>query len=1379
MTSPDYRTFVDTLIPGHEAWLAAHPAPSGNEFLDHYVGDVAHSDGLLWMYEAWRAEHGYTRIRPWNGTEALGWTGPAEIPSPGRVLPWLTPTAPPAPEPAGPSLADSFLADGTSTASLQTHFGVGNTNALGGAILTHWNSVRTFGGDIEINVEGTAPYSIRFWGFMKWASTLRNRLLGIPVFPIPIVWDADGVPLSDIEYMDTANRWHTIWHGGAPPCGQVTSDATNNPFAPGQSPFGQFCSRFGLAGEFLKFHRDLLDTYDQWRRRAGMPPVHRWRPSGLHFHEDTINGHAVPETDLSDDPGTEYQQIKDRVQHYNTLQDLADFEEGELHGAGHGAPESDDIADINTNNYSPRFWGWHRWMDYLWEVRQPRLDSLRSVDSTGADLPGALTVVRPAAPNPDLVQPNNALTGATPDGRGSLWIRYRVRPETWGRPIDLTVTAQVFRNSPDLAPVAGLDATTISLNGVAQGADSAATEIQFLGLDADGEGAFAHQAFPGGGTGFKNGRIRITARLVPVGNIPTSFAAGNDQFDYEQHLDVILVKEPTAPQVSLLLNKSSFSVDEIVVNADGNPQSLFANAFLVVVQDPTEPPPALAASAIFADPARTTVSGIFADPSVHPTVNVVDEMGNPVGTMFTVALTDIFKEQPTLADNVSQRVMFRYLAIADVAAVSVLVPNPGDIRYVRLRIAARDRSGNTVSNVMSPDIKLFCDANPYMIDVQGQNPGWLSIDTRVFSVRNSELRFGHRVSTSGSAPQYIQDVIAEFNSGTQDFDSIPADEGQAQLELAPQVAGENVYDFALARVRMRTQSAVPDVRTFFRLFTTAVSNLSFTNVNYPTSGGPAPIALLGRTAPDLEITSIPFFAVPRVETRDSMAGAAAMSAQTDPPNVQTFAVTPPGGETIRYFGAYLDINSDTPRYPAAPVGDGPFPTAQCVSIRNIIRGQHQCMVAEVFYPGDPTEPNSTPGTSDNLAQRNLLIVETANPGVEATHTAQHSFDIVLASRRERDRVQVQEEIRRRFVASFALRESADHAARFAMDERSRATALAARAPSADPIVAGALAGAAPWAWRDVGFDELVFFWNNLPLNSRVEVFLPSMDVEYVLLVRRLRNAPNTVRTIDEHTLSLQVGGATYLPIPNVGIDRVAGLLTVTLPDGIKAGQVYTVDVVQTRAALGMVVGAFRLTIPVGKAPALYAREERILAVFQERLKLTPHESRWYPILRKQVDYLAARAKGLAQEAADECTPDGDKRKGLRARVIVERVRILDVFGPLVHGSGRLALVARVTSAAGRSGATMRLPTSGEYPVQDLPGGYVVEVDREVFRGVVADDLTVEIWSAEPEEHERTCHYRRTFKGKAPSWIGGYGPSDESPDPENVGDWQLWYRIEEI
>jgi len=37
MTSPDYRAFVETLISGHEAWLSAHPAPSGDDFFNHYV----------------------------------------------------------------------------------------------------------------------------------------------------------------------------------------------------------------------------------------------------------------------------------------------------------------------------------------------------------------------------------------------------------------------------------------------------------------------------------------------------------------------------------------------------------------------------------------------------------------------------------------------------------------------------------------------------------------------------------------------------------------------------------------------------------------------------------------------------------------------------------------------------------------------------------------------------------------------------------------------------------------------------------------------------------------------------------------------------------------------------------------------------------------------------------------------------------------------------------------------------------------------------------------------------------------------------------------------------------------------------------------------
>jgi len=1360
MSSPDFRSFVDTLSGDHTAWLTANPSPSGTVWLDHYVGDADHPDGLLWQYEAWRAEHGYTRVRPWNGTEALNRPATADIPSPGRVFPWLSVAS------AGPTFADSFLAEGTTTADLQAHFT--NIDNLGAAIRTHWNSVKGFNSGGEIGDDTYAIYSIRFWGFMKWASVLRNRLQGIPVFAIPIEYDADGVPISDIEYMDTANGWHRIWHLGAA-CAANTVGLN--------SPMGQFCGRINAPGEFLKFHRDILNTYDNWRRRAGMPKVERWKPAGVHFD------HGEP--DVSDVPAVQEAEIVEYGKRFNTLEGMAQHQEGELHGSGHSSTASPEIGDLDTNNYSPRFFAWHRWMDYLWEKRQPRFDSFRPVASDGTDYPGVLTVVRPSAP-PDQIQPNNTLTSLTADGRGSLWIKYNVRPETYGRAINLTITAQVYRNSSDAAPVAVLAATPITVNPVTQGSDSAAVEVQFTGLDA-GEGAFARQNLAGGGVGFKNGRIRITGHLVPVGNVPGSTAtdAPNDEFDHTQHIDIVLVQESRPPIVSTLLNKSAFSYDEVIINANGAAQSAFANAFFVVLQDPTEPAPGFGAASILpqnADPAHTTVSGIFADGSVVPSVQVVDESGNVVNWL-TVVLTDQFKEQPSLHDNASQRVLFRYLAIVDVAAVAALFPNPGVTpRFANLRITARDRAGNTVQNVLSAPIKLFRDANPYMIDVRDENPHWLSIDTRVFSVRQNETKFAHSVAGSGSPTQYITDVINEFNAGTQNFEAIPAEQNQAQLELAPQVSGTNVYNFTLARVRMKTQVAVPDVRVFFRLFTTALSNLSFSGTNYPTSAGALPIALLGRTSPDAEIVSIPFFAAPRVETRDTVAGSASMETQPDPPNVQAFAVTPPGGETVRYFGAYLDINSNTPRYPQAPTGNGPFPGGQCVSIRNILRGQHQCMVAEILYAGDPTSANETPGTSDNLAQRNLLIIETDNPGLEATHTVQHSFDFVLPGRRER--VQIDENVRREQIRERQTRRletdtagAVVHATALTHISGFRTGIVAALARPLETVTT-AVATPGLAAWKHPGFDELLFFWNNLPPDSHVEVYLPSLDVGYIKLLRTLRGAPDTVRILDDNTLSLKPEGVTYLPVPNLGMERIAGLLTVRLPDTIKTGQLYTVDVLQIRAAMGLIIGAFQLMIPVSKAARIYAREARILTVFEERLRLTPITDRWQPILAKQVEYLRARSKGLVEEAADECAQAPGTGEGARVRIIVEQIKILDAYGPLVQGAGQVSLIARASSTnAGGLSITTRLPATGTFAVQDTPGGVIVDINTEIFRGTLVDNLTVEILSTDLKDGEHTCHYRRTFKGKVKNWLKRYVPGDEKRDPENVGDWQLWYRIE--
>ena len=116
----------------------------------------------------------------------------------------------------------------------------------------------------------------------------------------------------------------------------------------------------------------------------------------------------------------------------------------------------------------------------------------------------------------------------------------------------------------------------------------------------------------------------------------------------------------------------------------------------------------------------------------------------------------------------------------------------------------------------------------------------------------------------------------------------------------------------------------------------------------------------------------------------------------------------------------------------------------------------------------------------------------------------------------------------------------------------------------------------------------------------------------------------------------------------------------------------------------------------------------------------------------------------------------------------------------VHGSGQVSLIARVTSTnAGGIGRGTLLPRAGAYQIFDRPQGYVVDINKEIFRGTVVDDLTVEIFSAESEELGRTCYYRREFRGPVGDWLDIYKPSDQMRDPENVGDWQVWYRIEEV
>jgi hypothetical protein len=100
-------------------------------------------------------------------------------------------------------------------------------------------------------------------------------------------------------------------------------------------------------------------------------------------------------------------------------------------------------------------------------------------------------------------------------------------------------------------------------------------------------------------------------------------------------------------------------------------------------------------------------------------------------------------------------------------------------------------------------------------------------------------------------------------------------------------------------------------------------------------------------------------------------------------------------ESTAYFGCWLDFNQATPRFPLMPPhngGGGAF-GGSLLSIQQLVRNDHCCLVAEIHYPLNPISNGATPGSHDNLSQRNLVVVESDNPGSTATHTVQSTFEI--------------------------------------------------------------------------------------------------------------------------------------------------------------------------------------------------------------------------------------------------------------------------------------------------------------------------------------------------------------------------------------------------
>jgi hypothetical protein len=422
-------------------------------------------------------------------------------------------------------------------------------------------------------------------------------------------------------------------------------------------------------------------------------------------------------------------------------------------------------------------------------------------------------------------------------------------------------------------------------------------------------------------------------------------------------------------------------------------------------------------------------------------------------------------------------------------------------------------------------------------------------------------------------------------NGDQIFNAINPNEQASELEPSQTEGAAPAYNYAVAKVRYRaTTTPAGNVQVFFRTFSTLRSALDYSYaggnapaINYTRSGTwPSAVPLLGLI--DGEIASIPYFASTRVDSTTK-----SMTQQTvDSPNVQTIDAIA-GQEAKMFFGCWLDFNQPTPRFPFNPVGNGPFSSPQ--PIPAVINGLHECLVAEIFFqPGggaDPIPSGSTPASSDRLAQRNIAFVGSGNPGGGATHTVQHTF----------------------MLKPSPIQPKTDQ----------RASAVAER----------------------FGLDELMIRWNDLPRETKVTLYVPEWDVDEVLQLAAERQHPDVLHKVDAHTLAIDVADIGFVPIPGFMNKSYAGLITLELPLGVRAGRTYSVDLhqfsrvsIRSGGAPGIFNGVFRVMIPVQTDEALLPVTIRNLALLRYIAQARPKNNRWQPIFTRWINGLAAKVRGL-------------------------------------------------------------------------------------------------------------------------------------------------------
>ena len=579
--------------------------------------------------------------------------------------------------------------------------------------------------------------------------------------------------------------------------------------------------------------------------------------------------------------------------------------------------------------------------------------------------------------------------------------------------------------------------------------------------------------------------------------------------------------------------------------------------------------------------------------------------------------TSVDSTDPAFSPDVLQRIRFVYdldFGSDDTAFTSFA----GDSQTVLL-------SATFNGMPAAGQITLIKQPNPYIL--QGQDTWWLSSDVRVLQIVEDEQRFG--VTMHNDPQQFIADLTAALESGQghaggESFDDNTSEQNEiltvSPITLRgfpPQV--KKVYNFAVARVHYRGLNPADHVRVFFRLFAANSTSTDFhTDTTYrrDPSVYPVPVAQWGEhTIPTAgvqgsEYVTIPCFAAPREAANQAGAANSLPGLQQDAANVKPLAAT--GGPVHDvYYGAFLDINQPAAVFPSGgtvPAGnaDGPWPSGSGVALEPVsaafIRGEHQCLMAEIAFDPVPIATGTQPFNSDKLAQRNLSWSTVANPGVSLSRQALETFEV-------------------------------------------RPTPKSFRGGDDTP-------------------DELVIEWNDVPAGEHAEVYLPAVDADAVLARASRLYGTHRLSRVDANTIGCETGGVTYIPLPPGTGDGVnfAGLMSIGLPAGIKRGELYHVVVSQLTNAFAVVeqppppltikaeggagatgggdtirwrrvLGTFQINIPVSTKELMLETEELRYSIFQWIAATIPAHSRWFKVFRRYIQLLGLRVGELGGDPA--------------------------------------------------------------------------------------------------------------------------------------------------